>query len=48
MAPEPVGVAIRKDDADLTKAIGDAVDAMKKDGTMKKLSETWFSGELGT
>jgi ABC-type amino acid transport substrate-binding protein len=47
MAPEPVGIAIRKDDADLTKAIGEAVDAMKKDGTIKKLSETWFGGELG-
>lgn len=47
MAPEPVGIAIRKEDADLTKAIGAAVEAMKKDGTLKKLSETWFGGELG-
>jgi ABC-type amino acid transport substrate-binding protein len=47
MAPEPVGVAIRKTDADLSKEIGRIVDEMRKDGTLKKLSETWFGGELG-
>lgn len=47
MAPEPVGVATRKGDEDLSKEIGKAVDAMRKDGTLKKLSEKWFGGELG-
>ena len=47
MAPEPVGVATRKDDADLNQAIGKVVDEMKKDGTLKKISVTWFGGELG-
>ncbi len=47
MAPEPVGVALRKEDADLTKEISKKVDEMKKDGTLKKTSETWFGGELG-
>ena len=47
MKPEPVGVAVRKDDGDLQKALQTAVDAMKKDGTIKKMSLTWFGGELG-
>lgn len=47
MAPEPVGVALRKDDKDLTKEVEKVVEGMKKDGTLKKLSEQWFGGELG-
>jgi polar amino acid transport system substrate-binding protein len=47
MAPEPVGVAVRKDDSDLTRQIGEIVDQMKKDGTLKKLQTKWFGGELG-
>lgn len=47
MAPEPVGIAVRKEDADLTKELSKKVDAMKKDGTLKKTSEKWFGGELG-
>ena len=47
MAPEPVGVAFRKDDADLRAAVEGIVDAMQKDGTLKKMSTTWFGGELG-
>ena len=47
MAPEPVGVAIRKADKDLLEAISKAVEEMKKDGTLKKISVTWFGGELG-
>jgi ABC-type amino acid transport substrate-binding protein len=45
--PEPVGIAIRKDDAELMKAIEKAVADLKADGTYKKLSDTWFGGELG-
>jgi len=47
MAPEPVGIAIRKTDKDLLEEIKKAVDQMKLDGTMKKISITWFGGELG-
>lgn len=48
MAPEPVGVALRKDDSDLTREIGRHVAEMRADGTLKKISEKWFGGELGT
>ncbi len=47
MAPEPVGIAIRKTDKDLLEEIKKAVDQMKQDGTLKKISITWFGGELG-
>jgi ABC-type amino acid transport substrate-binding protein len=47
MAPEPIGIAFRKEDADLEKAVQKTVDDMKKDGTIKKISVTWFGGELG-
>lgn len=45
--PEPFGIAIRKEDTDLAQEIAKAVEAMKQDGTIKKLSENWFGGELG-
>lgn len=47
MDPEPVGVAIRKDDNDLKAAIEKAVKTLKDNGTYKKLSDTWFGKELG-
>lgn len=47
MAPEPVGIAIRKTEVDLHTEINKVVEKMKADGTMKKISETWFGGELG-
>ncbi len=47
MAPEPIGVGVRKSNAALRAAIADAVAAMKKDGTLKRLSESWFGAELG-
>lgn len=47
MAPEPVGVAMRKGDGKLKDAIAKAVEAMKADGTMKKISHNWFGTELG-
>ncbi len=47
MKPEPVGIAFRKDDKDLTDAVQKIVDEMRKDGTLKRLSTTWFGGELG-
>ncbi len=47
MAPEPIGIGIRKNDPELKKRVNDAVAAMKQDGTLKRLSETWFGAELG-
>ena len=47
MAPEPVGIAIRKADKDLHEAVTKAVEEMRQDGTLKKISITWFGGELG-
>lgn len=47
MAPEPVGIAINKQDKDLSAAIAKAVDDMKSDGGLKKISTSWFGGELG-
>lgn len=48
MAPEPIGIAIRKGDAKLKSEIAKAVEGMKADGTMKKISHNWFGAELGT
>ncbi|MFZ5813857.1 MAG: substrate-binding periplasmic protein [Bacillota bacterium] len=47
MGAEPVGIAIRKEDVDLMKALEQAVKDTKADGTFKKLSEKWFGSELG-
>lgn len=47
VTPEPVGVAIRKSDVELMKAIEKAVADLKADGTLTKLSNQWFGGELG-
>lgn len=47
MAPEPIGIALRKDEGDLRTALEGAVLELKKAGTLKKISETWFGSELG-
>lgn len=47
MDAEPVGIAIRKEDAALMQAIEKAVKDLKSDGTFKKISEQWFGSELG-
>jgi ABC-type amino acid transport substrate-binding protein len=48
MDPEPVGVAVRKEDSDLKQAIQKALDELKADGTYGKISKTWFGDhELG-
>lgn len=47
VAPEPLGIAMRKENPALREAITKAVEAMKKDGFVKKLGEKWFGGELG-
>ncbi len=47
IAPEPVGIAVRKADSDLAAELQKHVSAMSKDGALKKISETWFGTELG-
>jgi len=39
---EMYGYAVRKEDKDLLAAVNDALAALEKDGTVKKLSEKWF------
>ena len=46
MKPEPVGIAIRKTDLALKEEISKALQAVKADGTMKKIEEQWFGGAL--
>lgn len=48
VAPEPIGIGLRKGDPELKRQVEGAVAAMKRDGTMRRLSETWFGAELGT
>lgn len=47
MAPEPVGIALNKDDPELKAAIQQALDALKKDGKYAEISKQWFGSELG-
>ena len=47
LAPEPVGVATKKGDNALHGAMVKAISGMKQDGTLKRLQDKWFGGELG-
>ena len=47
MAPEPIGIALRKEDLDLKKALEEALVQVKKEGAFKTISETWFGTDLG-
>ncbi|WP_224248439.1 ABC transporter substrate-binding protein/permease [Hyalangium gracile] len=47
LEPEPIGIAINKQDADLTAAIRQAFEDIRASGELKRLSERWFGGELG-
>ena len=40
------GVALRKGNEDLLKAVDGAIDAMHKDGSLKALSEKWFGADV--
>lgn len=42
MAPEPLGIAVRKGETSLKTALEDAIAAMGKDGSMATLSAKWF------
>ncbi|WP_297202550.1 cystine ABC transporter substrate-binding protein [uncultured Pluralibacter sp.] len=40
------GVALRKGNEDLLKAVDDAIAGMQKDGSLKALSEKWFGADV--
>ncbi|RFM83102.1 cystine transporter subunit [Salmonella enterica subsp. enterica serovar Heidelberg str. CFSAN002075] len=40
------GVALRKGNEDLLKAVDNAIAEMQKDGTLKALSEKWFGADV--
>jgi polar amino acid transport system substrate-binding protein len=43
---EPIGVGLRKEDVSLKNKIQKTLDAMFKDGTMKKISIKWFGDDI--
>jgi polar amino acid transport system substrate-binding protein len=43
---EPIGIGLRKEDAALKAKIQKTLDAMFKDGTMKKISIKWFGDDI--
>lgn len=43
---EPIGVCIKKGNTDLRDKIQKAIDDLKADGTLKKISEKWFGDDL--
>jgi ABC-type amino acid transport substrate-binding protein len=48
MAPEPVGIALRKEDTALKAALEKALATIKSNGTFKQINTTWFGNvELG-
>jgi len=46
MDPEPVGIAIRKDDVDLAKAVDQAYTELMDAGTVSQISWYWFGIQL--
>jgi polar amino acid transport system substrate-binding protein len=45
LKPEPIGIAIRKSDKELHKAISGIVKKMKDDGTFKKIYKSWLKAD---
>ena len=45
---EPIGIVIKKGNTQLRDSIQKAIDDMRKDGTLKKISEKWFGEDLVT
>ncbi|WP_333890435.1 transporter substrate-binding domain-containing protein, partial [Atlantibacter subterraneus] len=43
---QEAGVALRKGNEDLLKAVDQAIADMQKDGTLAKLSEKWFGADV--
>ena len=46
LGDEVVAVAFRKDDKEYSEKINKALNEMKKDGTMKKISEQWMGVDI--
>ncbi|WP_316569945.1 ABC transporter substrate-binding protein [Neobacillus sp. YIM B06451] len=42
----PVGIAVRKNDDSLEKALNDAVQKLKENGTFSKISKKWFGEDV--
>ncbi|MBK7973532.1 MAG: amino acid ABC transporter substrate-binding protein [Deltaproteobacteria bacterium] len=47
LAPEPVGMAVKKPGGELVQALAAALEAARADGTFQRISETWFGTVLG-
>ncbi len=47
IAPEPVGIAVNKDDPELKAALQQALDALRREGKYAEIARKWFGGELG-
>jgi polar amino acid transport system substrate-binding protein len=45
---EPLSVAVDKGDAEFAAKVGEIVKAMHADGTLSKLSQTWYGTDLST
>ncbi|MGG3772604.1 transporter substrate-binding domain-containing protein [Heyndrickxia faecalis] len=43
---EPYGIAFRKNDKQLQKTVQKAIDELKKDGTLSKISKKWFETDI--
>ena len=46
VVPEPIGMAIRKDNQSLTQGISKALADVKKDGAFSKISMKWFNTDI--
>ncbi|MFL0250344.1 ABC transporter substrate-binding protein [Clostridium neuense] len=46
LSKEPIGVAFRKDDKALRDAYNKAMNELKKDGTLSKISKKWFGLDI--
>jgi len=42
ISEEPIGIGFKKEDKELREAIQTAINELKADGTLSKLSQTWF------
>lgn len=48
LSPEPIGVCFRKSDTAQRDEVQKAINSLKADGTLKKISEKWFGEDLTT
>lgn len=45
LKPEPIGIAVRKSDQDLLKALNKAMKTIKDNGTFKKVYKSWLKAD---